>query len=149
MSQQAIWRLASMAGLGLAAVFAVMALLSDRRVQGANVADAAAFIGLCGGFAVFIAALLYYLRWRQPLEVTPHGIDGFDASGANCFVRWEQMRDWVGFTGYLFIPCVLIRHTATGPGPLQIPLMLERREELRAIVVRYAGSQSPLVEALA
>ncbi len=138
-----------MAGLGMAGVFLAMALFSKNKSHGTALDDAVVSVALCSCFGVLIAGVLYYLRWRQPLEVTPHGIDGFDTSGGNCFVRWDQMHDWVAFTAYLFVPCVLVRHTALNAGPLQVPLMLERREELRALVAQYAGAECPLVEALA
>ena len=137
-----------MAG-GMLGICLAMTVIASLRGNHMSPFDAVGGAALCVGFGVFTAGLLYYLRWRQPLEVTPQGIDGFDIKGQNCFIRWSQMHDCVPFTAYLFVPCILVRHTSPLWGPLQIPLMLERKDEFRALVARYGGRECQLVNALA
>jgi hypothetical protein len=101
-------------------------------------------MGLCAVGTCVFAAMLYYVRWKNRVEVTPHGIDSIDISGDPCFVRWALMHDVLNYTAYRFVPCILIRHTLPGSGPLQIPLGIERKADFIALINSYAGEQASL-----
>ena len=117
--------------------------------NGLPLTDFAVGLGLSAAFGAVIASLLYFLRWRFPIEITPAGIDGFDLKGHPCFVRWDQLGDCIPFTAYLFVHCVLVRHSAVGQEPLLIPLVLERMAEFRSLVSMHAGVSTGLSKALA
>jgi hypothetical protein len=58
------------------------------------------------------------------------------------------MHDCIPFTAYLFVPCVLVRHSAALWAPLQLPLALERRGEFLMLIKSYAGSDCELARIL-
>jgi hypothetical protein len=132
----------------LVVMFGLMAV-SFFKGNGVSLTDFAVGLALSAAFGAFIASLLYFLRWRFPIEITPAGIDGFDLKGHRCFVRWDQLGDCIPFTAYLFVPSVLVRHSAVGSEPLLIPLLLERMAEFRALVTTHAGLSTGLSRALA
>ena len=107
-----------------------------------------ALLALCGGFGMFVAAILYYVRWRQPVQITPQGIDGFDFKGHRCFVRWSQMHACSPYTAYKLLPCILVRHSEAMWGPLQIPVGIERRDDFLMLIKSYAGPDCELARAL-
>jgi len=142
-----IWRSAFVASAILVAFFGVLQISSGRR-QSVYLVEALELLAVAGCAGLLVAGILYYLRWRLAVEITQDGIDGCDVKGDNCFIRWGQMHDCARFTAYLFVPCILIRHSAAMWAPLQLPLGLERRDEFVMLIQRYAGSDCELGRAL-
>ena len=141
-----------LAAFAAGAMFLVMlGFMAEAIIKGKELSltKFAGSLGLSAAFGAVMASLLYLLRWQFPIEVTSAGIDGFDLKGRPCFVRWDQLGDCTPFTAYLFVPCVLVRHSAVGQEPLLIPLVLERMAEFRKLVSTHAGISTGLSKALA
>jgi len=149
LSHSSIWSISGGAAGSIFVLFAVATMIGWVRGTAEPLVSLLQEVGFCAVLACFFAAVLYYVRWKNRVEVTPHGIDSIDISGDPCFVRWSLMHEASYYTAYRIVPCLLIVHTLPGSEPLQIPLRLDRRAEFIALVNRYAGEQASLFGAFA